>query len=125
MQPGKYSLDARVVVQLRRGELDGSYTLGLMTKPPCPEGFHGQELTAAGYARQPIHFGPPETVGGARRSGARASFGNIGDAAADVRHAAIFDEDGQVVAYGLAERKSYTEGAFEVVFEPGAVRIRH
>lgn len=124
MQSGTYSLDARAVVQHRHKSLGGQHTLGLLVTPPTPEGAHAVELDVPGYIAPAIHFGPPVVIGGAVRSGNRASFGAIGDALADVTHAAIFDLDRCIIAYGPVQRAPGTAGPAEIAFEPGAIRVR-
>lgn len=124
MQPGTYALDAKAVVQRRHLPLDGAYTLGLLTKPPSPEGAHAIELAAPGYLRPTLHFGLPVVEGGAVLSGVRASFGPIGNHLQEVAHAAVFDQDNNLIAYGLVARASGSCGPWEVAFEPGAVRVR-
>jgi len=128
MKPGTFSLDARVVVQhrFRHEPLSGPLTMGLLTTPPTPEGSHSVELDRPNYSRQPIEFGPPaaRVLNCARRSARKVSFGALGDAAADVRHAAIYDDANNVVAYGLVQTYAGYVGPGEIAFEAGTVRLR-
>jgi hypothetical protein len=128
MRSGTFSLDSRVIVQHRfRSEpLSGSFTVGLLTKPPTPEGTHSIELAAPGYSRQPVEFGPPaeRVLNCARRSAKRVSFGLIGDACGDVRHAAIFDDNDEMLAYGLLQTYAGYAAPLEVAIEAGMVKLR-
>jgi hypothetical protein len=124
MQTGSYSLDACVVVQHRHLLLNGRYKIGLLTRPPTPEGAHAIELAAPGYVVQDIRFGLPPLVGGVVRSVGRLSFGPIADEVADVRHAAIYDEAHAVIAYGLLRRAPGYVGPREIAFESEAIQVR-
>jgi hypothetical protein len=54
----------------------------------------------------------------------RVSFGDIGGAGRDVRHAGIYDSKGRTVAYGLLERFRGTNGSREIAFEPSLIVVR-
>jgi hypothetical protein len=128
MSPGTYSLDARVVVQhrLRTEPIAGEFTLGLLTSAPSPEGTHSMEVAVPGYARQRIEFGPPagRHIGAPQRSGARVSFGSIGLDVANVQHAAIYDESGEIFAYGLVQSRAGPVEPAEIAFEAAGVTLR-
>jgi hypothetical protein len=125
MNFGTYCLHARAILQHREKSPEGVHFIGLLTKAPTPEGTKWEELEMDGYARQPIHFGPPGAFAGIVRSGPRVSFGEIAHLIPNVRHAGIYNEGGSLTAYGLLTKAPGSRpGATEVAFEAGAVQIR-
>lgn len=124
MESGSYLLDARVVVQFRHEALQGRHKVGLLSRPPTPEGANSTPLSCSGYVAQAVEFGSASAAGGMVRSANRVSFGTIADGASDVRHAAIYNEHDQIVAYGLLQRAPGHVTAGEVAFEPEAIRVR-
>ena len=128
MTPGAYRVLARTTVHFRRPQqpLSGDLTLALLTWPPDADGAHAKDLAAEGYERQPIELRPPAGGVALRRqlSGNRISFGAIGALAGKATHAAIYNADGDLIAYSFVERVAGAPGPDEVVFDAGMVEVR-
>jgi hypothetical protein len=108
----------------RQGGLPAKVRLGLLTKAPKPEGYGHQEVDAPGYARQPFEL---EGGGGAHTLGNRDEivFGPVTEAWPKATHAAIFDDDGQLLCYGSI--RSFPSGRRQserVEFPAHWVRVR-
>lgn len=124
MRSGTFTLSACTIVQRRGQPLEGAYSMGLLTKGPTHEGLRAEELVAEGYSRQPVHFEPPAEFSEIVRSGGRVSFGEIAPLGAEITRAAIFDDKGNLVAYGLISAAPGQVASTELAFAPGAIGVR-
>jgi hypothetical protein len=118
-----YQLRARAILQLRDGrehKLPDDLWVGLLTKPPMPEGFGHKELdTGRGYARQPIvvHSLNDLNLSSTPRNRDEIRFDTISHLDPHVTHCGIFDDQGAVLFYGLLDGDGQRKPNGPIVFD--------
>ncbi|HRE87630.1 MAG TPA: hypothetical protein PK095_00700 [Myxococcota bacterium] len=96
--------------------------LGLFTAAPGEAG-GGTEVSASGYARQPLTFGAP-TDGVVENSGT-LTFGPAGASWGTITHTAIFDDStgGNMLLYGALATPKVVDTGDSLSFAAGALDV--
>ncbi|MBI1313685.1 hypothetical protein GC176_20525 [bacterium] len=103
-----------------------SLKIGLLTAAPNADG-SGVSEPSGGYARQSITFGSVNASGGVSSitNSAPVVFGAAsGSDWAQVSYAAIFDQDGNMLAYGPLSAARVAPVGDTISFGTGAVQLR-
>lgn len=119
MQPGFYTLQTELIVQLRGSDVEArlqNASLGLLTQAPVSDGTGVFEPTYEGYARLPLTLVPASvnTPNGTLYNADKLSFA-IDDGMGEINHAGIFDGD-DLLAYGRLQKSTTYTTEPEVVF---------
>lgn len=128
MKASSYRLNARAVVQRRDPvptRLPEGCVLALLTAAPDPEGTGLQEIGAYEYRRQVVAMANA-SEGGANKTFRNANWVVFGPALAwpTATHAAVLDDNGDVLAYGWLETAPGHTRAEELTFAPGSIQVR-
>lgn len=125
MKPGAYRVHARAVVQRRGADRSSlnldTLTVALVTTAPKPEGSPLNEISAPDYRRQA--FATESGHGGTVLSSVEVRFSPALDWP-QATHAAIFTDDGEVLACGRLETSAGHAGPDEIVFAASSILLQ-
>jgi len=104
-----------------RGQAPGPLFLGLLTRPPNPDGDHYEELRLPGGERPPLEITPLD--GRYETNANHVSFA-IPAGSPPVLHIGLFDAEGVLRYYGrLVSTRSAIGPALAFEFRPYAIRL--
>ena len=125
MKPGAYRVHARAVVQRRGADRSSlnldTLTVALVTTAPKPEGSPLNEISAPDYRRQA--FAAEGEHDGTVLSSREVRFSSALDWP-QATHAAIFTDDGEVLACGRLETSAGHAGPDEIVFAASSILLQ-
>lgn len=120
-----YQLDASEVIQGSGIQLGVGTELfvGLLSRPPAPEGIGAVEISGARYVRQPVTM-----VARTHSSMVVVSNGRVVFAGADQweqpTHAALFNGADELIGYGILMGAPGVAGSGAASFGTGMIRLR-
>lgn len=119
------SLSACFTLHRRNDDFDilqeEGWTIGLLTKPPTPEGDSYKEVDQPTYERKEISFAQARSVDRQAVGLSEIIFTDLD--MSKVRHAGLFDPRGELAAYGVLTGK-FTDQIDGVCLGVGMIRIR-